>query len=74
MLEAGTYQNLVALDLNTCDSISEEMMVEFLTVVGPQLEGLVLGGMPKMLEHFWLAVLPHLRKAKYVLYCTVYPN
>lgn len=65
MMETGSWENLLSLDLNTCDSLSDESLSEFLELVGPQLQGLVVGGIPPLLESFWLTNIPRLKRIKY---------
>ncbi len=65
MMDSGSCHNLIALDLNTCDSLSDEGLSEFLELIGPQLQGLVVSGIPPLLESFWLANIPRLKEIKY---------
>ncbi|VDP05948.1 unnamed protein product [Soboliphyme baturini] len=61
-IHAGTYTNLIALDLDTCDSLSEKALSDFIYRQGPKLRGLNLCGNEKLLEHFWLTTIPITKK------------
>jgi hypothetical protein len=52
-LESGASANMRELDLNTCDSINEPLLSEFVSRHGPQITGLNLGGHHKLVENFW---------------------
>ncbi|XP_003377208.1 putative F-box domain protein [Trichinella spiralis] len=52
-IQSGNCSKLAALDLDNCDSLSEQSLIEFLNIYGEQLLGLNLGGNEKLLEQFW---------------------
>ncbi|XP_028968198.1 F-box/LRR-repeat protein 7 [Galendromus occidentalis] len=64
MIEKGTYKNLIALDLDRNENISEEMLTKIVRLIGPQLQGLVLSGIPHLCEGFWSQTIPIIRKIK----------
>ncbi|CDW59172.1 F-box-like domain containing protein [Trichuris trichiura] len=57
-MKSGNCSKLVAIDLDTCDMLSDGALTEFIKRHGHQLTGLNLGGNEKLLEQFWLNVLP----------------
>ncbi|KRX52852.1 putative F-box/LRR-repeat protein, partial [Trichinella sp. T9] len=59
-IQSGNCSKLTALDLDNCDSLSEQSLIEFLNIYGEQLLGLNLGGNEKLLEQFWVSSLPKL--------------
>nr|CAG4650062.1 EOG090X03ZI [Sida crystallina] len=62
--EQGNARSLVALDLDRCESISEDCLYKFLLKHGPQLRGLVLSGIPHLTDQLWAGTLPSLRQTK----------
>lgn len=66
-MEAGNPRNLVALDLDSSDNLSEDAIYKFLSKHGHQLWGLGLSGMPHITDSLWQTVLPILANAKLVL-------
>ncbi|XP_028043533.1 F-box/LRR-repeat protein 2 isoform X3 [Bombyx mandarina] len=62
-VEAGTARNLVALDVDSSDNLSDEALHRFLSRHGSQLHGLVLGGMPHITDQLWQSVLQLLNNA-----------
>lgn len=63
-MEQGNLQGLRAVDLSSCENLSEEVLTKFVRRIGPELHGLILGGFPFLLETFWLSALPLLRRIK----------
>lgn len=63
-MEKGNPRSLVALDLDLCDSLSEEALIVFLQKHGPQLQGLVISGIPHVTDTLWLRVMPMLREIR----------
>uniref|UniRef100_A0A5S6PYS8 F-box domain-containing protein n=1 Tax=Trichuris muris TaxID=70415 RepID=A0A5S6PYS8_TRIMR len=57
-MKSGNCSKLVAIDLDTCDMLTDSALTEFIKRHGHQLTGLNLGGNEKLLEQFWLNVLP----------------
>ena len=43
-MEHGNLKELRAIDLDSSDNLSEEMLQKFITVYGPQLHGKWVGG------------------------------
>ncbi|CAB3222991.1 unnamed protein product [Arctia plantaginis] len=66
-VEAGTARNLVALDVDSSDSLSDEALHRFLSRHGGQLHGLVLSGMPHITDQLWQSVLQLLVNAKILI-------
>jgi hypothetical protein len=54
----------MALDLDRCESLSEDGLYKFLLRFGPQLRGLVLSGIPHVTDQLWTGTLPSLRQVK----------
>ena len=63
-IEKGNPRTLSALDLDLCDSLSEEGLFAFLYKYGQQLQGLVLSGIPHVSDSLWLKVVPALKNVK----------
>ncbi|CAH2239095.1 jg461 [Pararge aegeria aegeria] len=63
-LESGTARNLVALDVDASDNLTDEALHRFLSRHGSQLWGLVLSGMPHITDQLWQSVLQLLTNAK----------
>ncbi|KAM3957996.1 F-box/LRR-repeat protein FipoQ isoform 2-T2 [Aphomia sociella] len=66
-MESGTARNLVALDVDSSDSLSDEALLRFLARHGGQLWGLVLSGMPHITDQLWQSVLQLLTNAKILI-------
>ncbi|KFD47419.1 hypothetical protein M513_11688 [Trichuris suis] len=64
-MKSGNCSKLVAIDLDTCDMLSDATLTEFIKRHGHQLTGLNLGGNEKLLEQFWLNVLPMMPSLEY---------
>lgn len=67
-IEKGNVKNLVALDLDRNENISEEALVKLIKMQGPSLRGLGLSNIPHITEHFWNVMLPSLRNSRYYFY------
>lgn len=65
-MELGNPRNLIALDLDSSDNLSDDALYKFLSRHGQQLSGLVLSGMPHITDQLWMSVMPILNNAKYV--------
>lgn len=63
-MESGNARNLVALDLDSSDNLSEDAIYKFLCKHGHQLWGLGLSGMTHITDSLWQSVLPILTNAK----------
>ncbi|XP_071441822.1 F-box/LRR-repeat protein 2 isoform X2 [Hetaerina americana] len=66
-MELGNPRNLVALDLDASDNLSDDALHRFLSRHGHQLHGLALSGMPHITDQLWQSVLPILNNAKIVI-------
>ena len=62
--EQGNPRGLVALDLDRCESLSEDCLYKFLLRFGPQLRGLILSGIPHVTDQLWAGTLPSLRNLR----------
>lgn len=62
--ENGNTRNLIALDLEASDNLSDDAIKKFLTRHGHQLLGLSLSGMPHITDQLWMAALPIVTNAK----------
>lgn len=65
-IEKGNIKNLVGLDLDRNENISEGALTNLVKLQGPMLRGLGLSNMPHITEHFWNAMLPMLKNSRYV--------
>nr|CAG4645448.1 EOG090X03ZI [Lynceus sp. MCZ IZ 141354] len=63
-VEQGNPRSLIALDLDRCESLSEECLYKFLLRFGPQLRGLILSGIPHVTDSLWTSVMPSLKQAR----------
>lgn len=57
-MEQGNVRNLIALNLDYSDNLSDEGLYKFLSRYGHQLQGLSLAGMPHITDQLWNTVLP----------------
>uniref|UniRef100_A0A914ECN4 F-box domain-containing protein n=2 Tax=Acrobeloides nanus TaxID=290746 RepID=A0A914ECN4_9BILA len=63
-MNAGTISTVQYLSLDTCDSLSEGTLTDMVMSHGHQFQGLNLGGHHKLLEYFWMNMIPKLRNAQ----------
>jgi len=63
-MNSGKCATLRALDLDSSDNVSEDMLGKFLERFGGQLEGLALSGMGHVTDTLWNAYLPRLVNAR----------
>ncbi|CAI4223961.1 unnamed protein product [Auanema sp. JU1783] len=63
-MQSNAMNNLRFLGLDTCDSLNETALTDLIIRYGKQLEGLILGGHHKLLEYFWMNMIPQLRNIK----------
>ncbi|XP_063233378.1 F-box/LRR-repeat protein 2 isoform X3 [Bacillus rossius redtenbacheri] len=66
-VEMGNPRNLIALDLDSSDNLTDDGLHKFLSRYGHQLWGLALSGMPHITDQLWQSVLPILNNAKIVV-------
>lgn len=66
-IEKGNIKNLVALDLDRNENISEEALTYLVKIQGPMLRGLGLSNIPHITEHFWNAMLPNLKNSRILI-------
>ncbi|XP_057337262.1 F-box/LRR-repeat protein 7 isoform X5 [Microplitis mediator] len=62
--DAGNPRNLIALDLDSSDNLTDDALHKFLSRYGHQLWGIALSGMPHITDQLWQSVLPILTNAK----------
>jgi len=63
-MNSGKCATLRALDLDSSDNVTEDMLGKFLERFGGQLEGLALSGMGHVTDTLWNAYLPKLVSAR----------
>lgn len=63
-MEKGNIKNLIALDLDCNENVSEDALLKFIKVQGAMLQGLVLSGIPHLCEQFWGTTLPIIKKIR----------
>uniref|UniRef100_A0A914X6M2 Uncharacterized protein n=1 Tax=Plectus sambesii TaxID=2011161 RepID=A0A914X6M2_9BILA len=63
-MNSGAVNNIQFLNLDTCDLLNEPAITDFITRHGHQLLGLNLGGHHKLLEYFWMNMVPKLRNIR----------
>lgn len=63
-LQSGAYTSVQSIDLNTCDALSDASLCDFVNRTGDSIVGFALGGHHKLLEHFWMTVIPQLVNVK----------
>lgn len=71
--ELGNTRNLIALDLDSSDNLSDDALHKFLSRHGHQLYGLALSGMPHITDQLWQSVLPILTNAKWAFETRLVP-
>lgn len=63
-LEKGNLKSLVAVDLDSNENLTDEILILFVKRIGLNLRGLRLSGIPQLTEPFWLSILPMLRSIR----------
>ncbi|RWS30711.1 F-box/LRR-repeat protein 20-like protein [Leptotrombidium deliense] len=66
-MERGNIKSLIAFDVDRNENISEEVLLQFLRVQGPNLRGLQLSGIPHLTEQFWTSSLPLFKHMKILI-------
>ncbi|CAD6193104.1 unnamed protein product [Caenorhabditis auriculariae] len=62
--QSNTMGALQYLNLDTCDSLNEQSLVDMIKRHGHQFHGLCLGGQHKLLEYFWMNMIPQLKNIR----------
>ncbi|XP_044590378.1 F-box/LRR-repeat protein 2 isoform X2 [Cotesia glomerata] len=62
--DIGNPRNLIAVDLDRSDNLTDDALHKFLSRYGHQLWGISLSGMPHITDQLWQSVLPILTNAK----------
>lgn len=65
-IEKGNVKQLVAVDIDRNENISEEMILTLIRIIGPNLRGLQLSGIPNLSEQFWNQCMPLLKNLRLV--------
>ncbi|XP_016840568.1 F-box/LRR-repeat protein fbxl-1 isoform X3 [Nasonia vitripennis] len=65
--EQGNPRNLLALDLDSSDNLTDDALHKFLSRHGHQLWAIALSGMPHITDQLWQTVLPILNNAKIIV-------
>jgi hypothetical protein len=60
----GKKKNLIALDVDSSDNLTDDALHKFLSRHGHQLWGIALSGMPHITDQPWQSVLPVISNAK----------
>ncbi|PAV80934.1 hypothetical protein WR25_04772 isoform D [Diploscapter pachys] len=63
-MQSNTMNALQYLNMDTCDSLNEQALTDMIMRYGHQLHGLCLGGHHKLLEYFWMNMIPQLRNIR----------
>lgn len=64
-IESGAYVNVKYLDLDTCDSLRDGVINDFLIRHGAALNSLNLGGHHRLTENFWMHCFPRVSNIRY---------
>lgn len=63
-MDSGACRSLTAIDLDSSDNLSDEILNKFITRYGSQLQSCVLSGMSHITDQLWMSILPLLSSAK----------
>lgn len=63
-VERGNVKNLIAVDFEMCDNLSEEGIYKFLARIGPNLRGVVLAGIPQVTDTLLSNIMPALKNIR----------
>uniref|UniRef100_A0A183FSS4 F-box only protein 38 n=1 Tax=Heligmosomoides polygyrus TaxID=6339 RepID=A0A183FSS4_HELPZ len=66
-IQSGAFANVQFINLDTCDSLNEQSLTDMIIRHGPQLHGLCLGGQHKLLEYFWMNMIPQLKNIRVIV-------
>ena len=57
-------KELISIDLDASDNLTEEALFTFINTYGPQLQGVALSGMPHVTDGLWNSIFSKLKNAK----------
>lgn len=63
-MEHANLKELVSLDVDSSDNLTEDVLFQFINTYGPQLQGLALSGMVHVTDSLWNSVFQKLKSAK----------
>ncbi|KAI7693027.1 F-box/LRR-repeat protein 7 [Sarcoptes scabiei] len=63
-MDKGNTKQLIAIDLDRNENLSEEMLLKFLKQQAFNCKGLQLSGIPHLTEQFWITIIPMLKNIK----------
>ncbi|XP_054263236.1 F-box/LRR-repeat protein 2 isoform X3 [Macrosteles quadrilineatus] len=66
-MEQGNPKNLISLDLDSSDNLTDDGLHRFLSRYGHQLQGLSLSGMSHITDQLWQSVLPILNNSQIII-------
>lgn len=66
-IQSGTISTVQYLNLDTCDSLSESALTELVMRYGHQFLGLNFGGHDKLLEYFWMNMIPKMKNIRVIV-------
>ena len=63
-MDHANLKELISVDLDSSDNITEEVLFNFVNTYGPQLQGLGLSGMPHVTDGLWNSIFSKLKNAR----------
>lgn len=63
-MDHANLKELISVDLDSSDNITEEILFNFVNTYGAQLQGLSLSGMPHVTDGLWNSIFSKLKSAK----------
>jgi len=66
MISKGKLDRIRALDVSHTANLSEASLLKFISQRGRMLEGLAVGGKPRLAEQFFVTVIPLMKRIRYV--------
>lgn len=63
-MDHANLKDLVSIDLDASDNLTEEAIFNFVNTYGGQLQGLSLSGMPHVTDGLWNSIFTKLKSAK----------
>jgi hypothetical protein len=64
LMKRGKLERLKALDISHTPALTEPAIFQFIKQHGHHLEGLLVGGKPKLAEQFFLNIIPFMKKIR----------